>query len=97
MDRSALSSWWPCTSNRYDDLPSCPAISSLAPPSSCAPMSRRTDYSNIPTGEQTLQDEETISGTGEGDEEMEDAEEQEEGYSACFFSRYELTLPLTAK
>ena len=59
-------------------------------------MSRRTDYSNIPTGEQTLQDEETISGTGEGDEEMEDAEEQEEGYSACFSSRLGYGPQLTA-
>ena len=46
-------------------------------------MSRRTDYS-LPTGEQILQDEETVSATGEGDEEMEDAEDQEEGYSTSF-------------
>ena len=45
-------------------------------------MSRRTDYGNLPTGEQTLQDDEAISATGEGDEEMEDAVDQEEGYSA---------------
>ena len=45
-------------------------------------MSRRTDYNTLPTGEQSLQDDEAISATGEGDEEMEDAEEQEEGYSA---------------
>lgn len=44
-------------------------------------MSRRTDYNTTPAGEQTLQDEEAISATGEGDEDMEDAEEQEEGYS----------------
>ena len=46
-------------------------------------MSRRPDYPTLPTGEQSLQDEETVSATGEGDEEMEDAEEQEEGYSTC--------------
>ncbi|KAI1795187.1 casein kinase II regulatory subunit-domain-containing protein [Ganoderma leucocontextum] len=46
-------------------------------------MSRRTDYNTLPTGDQTLQDEEAISATGEGDEEMEDAAEQEEeGYSS---------------
>ncbi|TBU63943.1 casein kinase II regulatory subunit-domain-containing protein [Dichomitus squalens] len=45
-------------------------------------MSRRADYNNLPTGEQTLQDEEAISGTGEGDEEMEDAQQEEEGYSS---------------
>ena len=45
-------------------------------------MSRRTDYNTLPTGEHSLQDEETISATGEGDEEMEEVEEQEEGYSA---------------
>lgn len=50
-------------------------------------MSRRTDYSTLPTGEQSLQDEEAISATGEGDEEMEDAEEQEEGYSTYTWSR----------
>lgn len=31
----------------------------------------------------TLEDEEAVSGTGEGDEIMEEAE-QEDGYSACF-------------
>ena len=51
-------------------------------------MSRRTDYNNLPTGEQTLQDEEAISGTGEGDEEMEDAQQEEEGYSASGVSRH---------
>ncbi|KAI0650766.1 casein kinase II regulatory subunit-domain-containing protein [Trametes meyenii] len=45
-------------------------------------MSRRTDYSTLPATEQSLQDEEVISATGEGDEDMEDAEEQEEGYSS---------------
>lgn len=46
-------------------------------------MSRRTDYNAVTAGDQTLQDEEVISATGEGDEEMEDAAEQEEeGYSA---------------
>lgn len=45
-------------------------------------MSRRTDYNTLPAGDQSLRDEETVSATGEGDEEMEDAEEQEEGYSA---------------
>ena len=45
-------------------------------------MSRRTDYNALAAGDQTLQDEEAISATGEGDEEMEDAAEQEEeGYS----------------
>ena len=48
-------------------------------------MSRRPEYPTLPTGEQSLQDEETVSATGEGDEEMEDAEEQEEGYSACCY------------
>ena len=51
-------------------------------------MSRRTDYNNLPTGEQTLQDEEAISGTGEGDEEMEDAQQEEEGYSASGVPRH---------
>ena len=47
-------------------------------------MSRRPDYNSLTAGDQTLQDEEAISATGEGDEEMEDAAEQEEeGYSAC--------------
>ena len=47
-------------------------------------MSRRADYNSLTAGDQTLQDEEAISATGEGDEEMEDAAEQEEeGYSAC--------------
>lgn len=48
-------------------------------------MSRRTDYNAQLPSEQSLQDEEAISATGEGDEDMEDAEEQpaEEGYSAC--------------
>ncbi len=45
-------------------------------------MSRRNDYHTLPQGEQSLQDEEAISATGEGDEEMEDAVDQEEGYSA---------------
>ncbi|KAM5540463.1 hypothetical protein V8D89_005921 [Ganoderma adspersum] len=46
-------------------------------------MSRRTDYNALTAGDQTLQDEEAISATGEGDEEMEDAAEQEEeGYSS---------------
>lgn len=37
---------------------------------------------------QEVADEEAISGTGEGDENMEDAEEQEDGYSECFFQSY---------
>ena len=45
-------------------------------------MSRRNDYTTLPTGEQSLQDDEAISANGEGDEEMEDAVDQEEGYSA---------------
>lgn len=45
-------------------------------------MSRRTDYSTLPSGEPSLQDEETVSATAEGDEDMEDAEDQEDGYSA---------------
>ena len=48
-------------------------------------MSRRAEYSQVPTEEQSLQDEEVISGTGEGDEMMEDAEQDEEGYSAYTF------------
>lgn len=31
-----------------------------------------------------LEEEEAISGTGEGDEIMEEVEEQEDGYSTCF-------------
>ncbi|KAI0353616.1 hypothetical protein OH77DRAFT_1427304 [Trametes cingulata] len=45
-------------------------------------MSRRADYTAVPPEDQSLQDEEVISGTGEGDEEMEEVEEQEEGYSS---------------
>ncbi|EIW62002.1 uncharacterized protein TRAVEDRAFT_70218 [Trametes versicolor FP-101664 SS1] len=45
-------------------------------------MSRRTDYSTLPSGEPSLQDEETVSATAEGDEDMEDAEDQEDGYSS---------------
>ncbi|OBZ70138.1 Casein kinase II subunit beta-1 [Grifola frondosa] len=46
-------------------------------------MSRRPDYASHEVGEPSLEEEEeVISGTGEGDEVMEDVEEQEDGYSS---------------
>lgn len=37
-----------------------------------------------------FEEEEAISGTGEGDEIMEEVEEQEDGYSACFHRAFSL-------
>lgn len=39
-----------------------------------------------------FEEEEAISGTGEGDEIMEEAEEQEDGYSACFRRAFSLAV-----
>lgn len=70
--------------NRDDGLCSLHLISD--PGQQAVPlMSRRAEYSQVPTEEQSLQDEEVISGTGEGDEMMEDAEQDEDGYSAYTF------------
>lgn len=66
------------TVSSLDFIPRSPELT----PETLSPMSRRTDYTALPTGEQSLQDEEAISATGEGDEDMEDAEDQEDGYSA---------------
>ncbi|KAI0638141.1 casein kinase II regulatory subunit-domain-containing protein [Trametes polyzona] len=45
-------------------------------------MSRRAEYSAVTTEDPSLPEEEVVSATAEGDEEMEDAEDQEDGYSS---------------
>ena len=53
-------------------------------------MSRRPSQQQPPidTSQAELEDEEAVSGTGEGDEVMEDVQDQEEGYSAFCFRFY---------
>ena len=49
-------------------------------------MSRRSSQPQQPpldTSQAELEEEEVISGTGEGDEIMEDVQNEEEGYSTC--------------
>lgn len=46
-------------------------------------MSRKPQQGVADAAQQELEGEEVISGTGEGDEPMEDVEGQEEGYSTC--------------
>lgn len=48
-------------------------------------MSRPPQSASVDASQAELEEEEAISGTGEGDEVMEEAEEQE-GYSECHFN-----------
>lgn len=47
-------------------------------------MSRQP--TSVEASQAEFDDEEAVSGTGEGDEIMEEVEEQEDGYCACFSS-----------
>ena len=49
-------------------------------------MSRRPQQPPIETTQADVEEEEAISGAEEGDEVMEDAQDQEDGYSACNLS-----------
>jgi casein kinase II subunit beta len=46
--------------------------------------SRQRPAANVEDAQRVLEDEEAVSGPGEGDEIMEEAEEQEDGYSEPF-------------
>jgi hypothetical protein len=52
-----------------------------------ATMSRPSQPMSIETNRGDLEEEEAISGAGEGDEVMEEVEEQEEGYSTSLSAR----------